>query len=560
MAIAYALELLPTGFSAGEQKNWNTGGDLQVVLELEVDGKPVILYRGKVTKIEIHDQHEVRCIDGAKTYPSALRGILGVSTEVLSALCYRQQGEGSLFLSQTDAERKSFLAGVLDLEKLETLADTLDQEAKSLLNQKQVFEATLGRASEQLATLSVPDAPDVDTGAVQAEILQLQAALASSVPQKVELGIVPQLQIEADLGVKRKTKFSLALSSVLQGISTLGAELRTVELGLKKVAEAKAQLVELKNSTCFTCKQKWDVPEAQIVHLESELDKESSLLEQRQKTIEALKLSEGNREAITQKLEEENRLQEELAVRIKEEKQNEESLRQQELVKYQQKNAANIERMQMLGKTLSDVALQNQARETALATQAKLQKEKNSIEKQLSDVNQALALKQDLALALGRKGFLGAITETVLQEISQLANEALAELANVSNVSVRLTTETKLKDGRTKNSIDLEVFVGGVPVKFRSGLSGGMQTSVGQAIDFAILTVLQRRSGVSPNFIMMDEIFNGQGLTTKESSMTILKRLAKDKLVLVIDHDNHFKEQFDKTIDIEHDGMYSRVV
>lgn len=103
----------------------------------------------------------------------------------------------------------------------------------------------------------------------------------------------------------------------------------------------------------------------------------------------------------------------------------------------------------------------------------------------------------------------------------------------------------------------MKVLVNGNEVKYNSGLSGGQKTSVEQAVDFGILQILQRRSGFYSGFLMLDEIFDGQGFKTKESTLEALKQSSTNKLIMVIDHDTMFRAMFDRVLDITNNNGYS---
>lgn len=157
----------------------------------------------------------------------------------------------------------------------------------------------------------------------------------------------------------------------------------------------------------------------------------------------------------------------------------------------------------------------------------------------------------DFASLVGREGFLGAIFDEALAEIASEANAVLAAVPNTSVVSLRFRTESSTQKGVTKRSIAPVIAIAGHEAPMAAGLSGGMATAVRLAVDLAITTVVSRRTGAVPGWLILDEAFNGLGLVEKEACMEILQRVASDRLVLVVDHDSTFTEMFAETIDVE---------
>jgi DNA repair exonuclease SbcCD ATPase subunit len=151
------------------------------------------------------------------------------------------------------------------------------------------------------------------------------------------------------------------------------------------------------------------------------------------------------------------------------------------------------------------------------------------------------------------KGFLGAIFDEVLQEISSETNTVLGALQNTRHVTLNFRSETLTAKGTVKREIKPTVTISGYEAPIKSGCSGGMYLSVEQAVDLAIATVVTRRTGAIPGWLVLDECFGDQDLRTKESCMEVLKQFAANRQVLVVDHATEFKESFNQFINIEYD-------
>lgn len=171
--------------------------------------------------------------------------------------------------------------------------------------------------------------------------------------------------------------------------------------------------------------------------------------------------------------------------------------------------------------------------------------------------NEALSVEKDVQATL--KGFLNSIFEEVLSEIADSANKILVSIPNVSKCTVEFKTETATKKGTIKKAIVPVVTVDGHETPVKHGLSGGMESAVELAIDLAVTAVVQARTGVCPQWLVLDEAFDGFSGEVKESCLEVLKEYANDKLVIFNSHSPEFKEYFGSVITIENDGGSSYV-
>lgn len=187
----------------------------------------------------------------------------------------------------------------------------------------------------------------------------------------------------------------------------------------------------------------------------------------------------------------------------------------------------------------------------------------------LGDLNTAVGLAKkvedeikaewDFIKLVGREGFLGAIFDEVLAEISEETNKILGQLPNAAHVSVRFSSDTVTQKGNSKRTIVPVISINGHEAPLKSGCSGGMVTSVELAVDLAVANVVSRRTGKMPGWLILDESFEGLDLKTKESCMELLKRYAEDKLVLVVDHATEFQESFNHFIHVQYSAGVSTI-
>ncbi len=159
--------------------------------------------------------------------------------------------------------------------------------------------------------------------------------------------------------------------------------------------------------------------------------------------------------------------------------------------------------------------------------------------------------KEESDFASMLKSFLGAIFEEVLVEIATETNNMLKAIPNVATTTIQFATENVTQKGTVRQEIKPVLQKRGKIVSIKSGLSGGMFSSVELAVDLAIGIVIGRRTGIMPGWLILDESFEGLGAIEKEACLELLKNVSSDRLIFVIDHASELKEYFDKFIDVE---------
>lgn len=178
-------------------------------------------------------------------------------------------------------------------------------------------------------------------------------------------------------------------------------------------------------------------------------------------------------------------------------------------------------------------------------------------DEEMASIKALLGLELDLQAALGRTGFLNAIQAEILAEISAEANTILANVPNVSHVSIDFQTEKTTQKGTVKSVITPIIRISGQEASFAAGLSGGQQTSVDLAVDLAVIEVVRRRTGAAPNWLILDEPFDGMDFVSKEALMEVLGKFSQDRLILIVDHGTEFKEMFSSVITVNFESGQS---
>jgi len=588
LAISYALDMCP--LSATDLQSWNTEEPLQVTLALDTDEGEVVIHRGKKNSISIAGKNYT----GAKVIAENLRRVVGLDADTLRTLTYRPQDSRGVFLSLADAGKKEFLSSILGLTDIEQAVESAEATAKQLTQTTATEEAACKEMTGMVAMLSeqlkglpqpqeTPPSPEALRLVVDDLDSRVQEAWATAERLKDLASQNPELTKMRDLlraaqshrermsqeDTQLRREFSKKQEKLRQELQVVIRAEAQKNHDLAQIAQNRAQLEKARQGACVTCQRPWDQSQAyaaQLEHVTVELEKrvvaaeevcgskraleeelrkiftENPLIRQFSDNISMMdrriheKALESAAGAVTEA--------QEKVLTLKQQKS--EVLSQINGIEFQIKSVQQSNaRIEVSRKQFTDTLTQNQNRLQARQTE-------------LNRIRVELAAELDFVAAMGPRGFLGAIFEEVLSEIEAEANERLGRLANVSHLTVHFSTETVTQKGVVNKAILTTVFVDGKEAKLKT-LSGGQFTSLDGVVDLAVGAVIQRRSGVVPGWLCLDECWNGQGVATKENDFDVLREYACDRLVLVIDHTTEVVEAFNQIIEVEYVDGKSRI-
>ena len=189
---------------------------------------------------------------------------------------------------------------------------------------------------------------------------------------------------------------------------------------------------------------------------------------------------------------------------------------------------------------------------------SKVQNQFTEAENNLTETTKLVELESKMGEML--KGFVGSIFEEILNEIADETNTILATIPNVAHCSIQFNTEAVSQKGTVKQRITPLVNVSGHITPLKAGCSGGMVSAIELAVDIAVGNVIMRRTGASPQWLVLDEAFDGFDTVVKEACLEILQKHANDKLIIVVSHISEFKEFFSRSIWVEYQNGESRIV
>lgn len=554
LAIAYVLDILPPEFPATDLQSWGSKIPMQVTLELDSDGQEVIIGRGKKNFLKIGD----RTITGSAAIAEEQVKLFGFTPDILKALTFRAQKTPGLFLSLAPAEKIEFLTAVLGLGAIEKAVAAAEKKASDLEVDLRInAELINGEKSKLPATEQVV----VDQTPQYRERLQQIQAELQSLDQKYKVRELKDKIVEAEAFLEQAKREEAERRRIHEKeLAVLHAQVPNFRHAIEACAKANEEIkklekriAHLKDQRCYVCHQPWAT--------QSNADEQELLQKElRMYQLQAASVGHWNEElAKVQKA-----IKDKVFVsdpRIKKLEEIREHLLQAKL------DPEFTKRRHELELQARDVDTQIRVAEVTLRAAAQVKAEVEHTKQRIAALEAARASKEasynaerDFIALMGREGFLGVIFDDVLREIADEANERLAKMANVTNVRIGFQTEKPTGKGAGKRQINAVVNVNGNTAKLKSGLSGGMQTSVEQQVDLAVITVISRRAGKAMGWLCLDEVFTGVGQVTFETALEVLREFAETRLVLVIDHASEFKENFSKVIDVVYSDGHSTVM
>jgi DNA repair exonuclease SbcCD ATPase subunit len=386
---------------------------------------------------------------------------------------------------------------------------------------------------------------------------------------------------------------SLALTGCLKNIdeavsqknAALMQKQKDAEL-TKEIAKLEALVPLLKQGKCPTCEQEW-AAKAKLEKVVSEITEKQNLLKSHavvDMTVydDALTAHHAKREELN---DEKNKWLQKATLLNKKKEETSALLSRELLAKLYA-----IQNEKSVFADLIDHSLKETQRLNRIASALMADKNKAIIENQsiANKVSQAVALKDFLEKdiqawsvkeASANKGigevksnldylndkldftkaFLSNILADILGELSLEANSILAQVPNVSHVTLAFESERVTQKGSVRQEICAKTYINGTDRPLKTGCSGGMIVAVQLAVDLALRKVLARRTGRTWGLLMVDEQFGGLDLVSKASCMQVLKFFSQDCLVMVVDHHTELNESADKCIEVLYENGTSTI-
>jgi DNA repair exonuclease SbcCD ATPase subunit len=579
LGISYALGLSPV--PATQLQNLFTQDSMRVTLILDRDGERIEISRGKSPSYS----DSVFTGSGASVVNEKVSKLFEHRLESVDLLTIRNQRTNGRFFSLSDSDKKAFLSTILGLSKLE---DFIEYQKTALKEARDCVESYSFQLANSLRHLSQmrDDSPELISGyidqtrerirEVDSELgdlnyLHRESSMKSEsfffkksilVQENLEQTKQARDLIEAETA--KLAEMSESLKDNQNSILRTETGFSKFEEDLKRVKDSALKnlnnLEKLSSSVCYTCKQQWEDSAKQKSLLKSENDelaiKEQRLVLRIEDSEKLLKILNKDAESLCAKIlqqsEKIDELRKNLPVPNFKEVDHGWSLASDEALRLSKIiNLANFKRSSLT----KDEAIWSLKLERAIADK----KQRSSMEEEVKNLKKEIAkftvLSNDYKVLIDiNKEFLTKIFDEILYEISNNVNGNLSLIPNVKNISFEFTTiNTNLK-GETKNKIETNIYKNGIKIP---SLSGGQTSSLELLVDASVHSVISSRTGLSLNWLILDEPFEGLHPQDKEACLEVLKKLHPNKCVLIVDHSTETKEHFDGFFEVvsNEDGL-----
>ena len=249
----------------------------------------------------------------------------------------------------------------------------------------------------------------------------------------------------------------------------------------------------------------------EINQLESNISKEDQITE----AIDSIK----------HKLREKDRLHKSLFARVN------------ELKIFVKQNQLKLELMQVaLEKQEAKVAKINYIKQEIVKLNQKLEEKKSKVE-----------LLQTGSVVLSPLGAPAYVMDSVIQGINDKIHDIIQLVW--PNSSYELQSFKENKSGKVTTKMSDQFSIDGVKRSIGS-LSGGERRCLSIAIDFALISVVSAYTGAELNPIILDEPFDHLDASNRAKVIDLLREMANERCIIVIDHAAEAKAMFDKSINV----------
>jgi len=498
-----------------------------------------------------------------------------------------QKAQGVRFVCEEGLKRSTLPLEVLKDPQVheDVIADTKKETAKlaelvqtqntSYENERKKLETIIAGYRTKKLALNPRPAPEFDSSEIKKK-----ESLLTEATRRFKLAMAEE--------AKERNKLDKAKAVYASDLALLYRERNTLPI-------LRSELEKLQNSRCPTCDQAYAIEKralatraieiktieqasGQIQELErllnapfvfpqDEIQRWESVLANLSQEIAVLK-SQKDKHASEHATKEVGRVAEARALLLEEEREATSKLqmivdaRRNALEEAKSALTTNQHQLEIYQRQLTEAQEFNvrtkQRNDAFLAEMEQVRKELNVAEENVAKIQKDRNAELDLVTLL--KGFMTAIFDEVLNEISWNANQMLSKIPNVSHVSMGFKSESVTLKGTIKRAITPYLNIGGSERPLKAALSGGMLAAVELAVDLAVRKVISARTGVTPGWLILDESFEGLGPTEKEAVMELLKQVSNDTLILIVDHSTEFKEFFTQIVEVEFQGGRSKIV
>jgi len=160
--------------------------------------------------------------------------------------------------------------------------------------------------------------------------------------------------------------------------------------------------------------------------------------------------------------------------------------------------------------------------------------------------------------AYGNSGIKSYLLDSVTPYLNKRANYYLSKLAG-NTTEIEFSTQTRLKSGEIRDKFEVRINNLVGGASYDAN-STGERRRIDLAISLALQDLVMSRSNGKMNILLYDECFDGLDAVGCENVVQLLQEVSQNtETIFVITHNDHLKPYFDNTLDIIKEGGETRV-
>lgn len=552
----------------------NTMGKLQIV-----DGED----KYEVIRYRKHKDHKnsVILIHNGKTITSksdtdtnkAIEDILQMDFLSFTNSVLFGQGSSKMFASSTDSEQKKILERMLQIDVFKACQDLAKEKLSGVEKSRLNVQSDIDLNNKQIDTLRK------QIISLQEKEAELETKVAENIKSLTETkdGFTEELEglstvdllekkkevqeqiQEIDIQISKLDVYEDYKKELNTNIAVLKREIKGFNSKIEESTTQLEDIIEGKNipKICKACGQSLPQKDTTAIQrhlLDTITAMEESIKEKQAEIDEYMPLLDN----VNKQLESKKPLQKD-----KDDLEDDLSTINLEVAKIE-------ERMKYLKLQIRTVKNQIKEQEELLSTAygdligsaiheiEKINSDLEVLEAELEDLNTKYMHINFWVTAFGNQGIKSVLLDSVTPFLNQRANHYLAKLADTS-ISVEFSTQTELKSGEKRDKFAVEVKNENGHDAY-TGSSGGERRRVDIAINMALQDLVLSRSNKKIDLIIMDECYEGLDPVGCELVIQLLKEKAQScPTILVITHNSHLKDLFDKRIVVSKKNGETRI-
>ena len=429
--------------------------------------------------------------------------------------------QSSRFLFTNDADKKSFLLQLLNLDVFEECKKQTNISISNLEKEIATINSNINSTQSKVQAYSESL---IDEDSLLEMSNKLATGVSSAKTELIELSNIPRPDLSKYLSIEEDINKKAIL------IASLRIKRQQASDAFKRV---KDQIREYDSGVkCGECGASLDTEEAQAKHIDHQvlLKNEASKIKNQIDQFDSMLLKEKDIKD----------LQHKLNIKKNKESQDYENARKRisELQLY-------VSSCELKTNDIGSKLKSNSQLKTKILD---LQKIESSLKGDLELKNQKLSVLNVVRSIYMPTGAQAYVLDSIVDFFNECVSKYIELLWPIASYTLLSYKESGKGDVSAKFSEKLTM--GGQEISVGS-LSGGEMKALSLCVDFAILDVLESQFGINLNPIILDEPYDGLDSIGRELVTDLLSTLSSNRQIIVIDHASEIKTMFSSTIRVE---------